>query len=39
MVIEEPTSTTIVLPGQQVLVDKFGFLRIAESAAADRERA
>jgi N-methylhydantoinase A len=39
MVIEEPTSTTIVLPGQEVLVNKFGFLRITESAAADGERA
>jgi N-methylhydantoinase A len=35
MVIEEPTSTTIVLPGQKVLVDDFGFLRITESNAAD----
>ena len=32
MVIEEPTSTTIVLPGQKIRVDKFGFLRITESS-------
>jgi N-methylhydantoinase A len=35
MVIEEPTSTTIVLPGQQVSVDTFGFLRIVESSPAN----
>jgi N-methylhydantoinase A len=39
MVIEEPTSTTIVLPGQQILVDNFGFLRITEGIPADREGA
>lgn len=38
IVIEEATSTTIVLPGQQVAVDKFGFLRITESAVTDHER-
>jgi N-methylhydantoinase A len=31
MVIEEATSTTMVLPGQTVSVDRFGFLRIEES--------
>lgn len=30
MVIEEPTSTTIVLPGQYMQVDRFGFLHISE---------
>ena len=30
MVIEEATSTTMVLPGQKVTVDRYGFLRIAE---------
>ena len=35
MVIEEPTSTTIVLPAQRIVVDKFGFLRITETAATD----
>jgi N-methylhydantoinase A len=39
MVIEEPTSTTIVLPGQQVVVDKFGFLRITESGITDGKMA
>ena len=32
LVIEEKTSTTIVLPGQILTVDRFGFLRIAEAA-------
>lgn len=31
IVIEEATSTTIVLPGQVVSVDRFGFLHISES--------
>jgi N-methylhydantoinase A len=31
MVIEEPTSTTIILPGQDMRVDKFGFIHITES--------
>jgi N-methylhydantoinase A len=32
MVIEEATSTTIVLPGQTLEVDRFGFLRIREAS-------
>jgi N-methylhydantoinase A len=30
MVVEEATSTTVVLPGQELRVDKYGFLRITE---------
>ena len=34
MVVEEATSTTMVLPGQTLRVDRFGFLRISETPAA-----
>jgi N-methylhydantoinase A len=30
MIVEEATSTTMVLPGQMLRVDKYGFLRITE---------
>jgi len=30
MIVEEATSTTMVLPGQQLRVDDHGFLRISE---------
>ena len=30
IIIEEATSTTIVHPGQSMIVDDFGFLRISE---------
>jgi N-methylhydantoinase A len=33
MIVEEATSTTMVLPGQHLRVDDLGFLRIVESAA------
>ncbi|MBN9021482.1 MAG: hydantoinase/oxoprolinase family protein [Rhizobiales bacterium] len=33
MIVEEPTSTTMVLPGQQLRVDELGFLRITEPNA------
>ena len=35
-VITEPTATTLVLPGQQVHVDRLGFLHIREIWSADR---
>ena len=31
IIVEEATSTTIVLPGQRLSVDKYGFLRITEA--------
>jgi N-methylhydantoinase A/oxoprolinase/acetone carboxylase beta subunit len=37
LIVEEPTSTTMVLPGQTMRVDKYGFLRITENGDA-RER-
>jgi N-methylhydantoinase A len=33
VIIEEPTSTSLILPGQRVRVDDYGFLRIRETAA------
>jgi N-methylhydantoinase A len=34
MIVEEATSTTMVLPGQQLRVDAFGLLHITEPASA-----
>ena len=31
VIVEEPTSTTLVHPGQRLRVDEFGFLRITEA--------
>lgn len=39
MIVEEATSTTMILPGQAMRVDKYGFLRITElTQAADCEK-
>ena len=32
-IVEEPSSTTVVHPGQRLRVDELGFLRISEHAA------
>ena len=32
LVVEEPSSTTIVHPGQRLWVDRLGFLHIGEAA-------
>ena len=31
VIVEEPSSTTLVCPGQRVRVDELGFLKIAEA--------